>query len=114
MEAPMFSPEMKKGSIELLVLSLLRDRPRHGYEIGKLIELGSGGRLKFTLSTLYPTLYRMEKKGWIKGRWVEKEGQRRKLHYRLQPKGEKILTERRQNWKDFVTVINDILEWNHA
>ena len=61
----MFSPELKKGSIELLALSLLEGQPRHGYEIGKLIEAQSGGRLKFAVSALYPTFYRMEKKGWI-------------------------------------------------
>ena len=114
MEGHLFSPELKKGSIELLVLSLLRDRPRHGYEIGKLIELGSGGRLKFTLSTLYPTLYRMEKRGWIKGRWVEKEGQRRRYHYRLIPKGARVLAEQREKWDEFVAAIGKILELNNA
>jgi transcriptional regulator len=114
MEATLFSPEMKKGSIELLALSLLQDRPRHGYEIGKLIELGSGGQLKFTVSALYPTLYRMEKKGWIKGRWVEKEGQRRRYYYRLTRRGEKVLSEQRENWKEFVAAIGKILDMSHA
>jgi DNA-binding PadR family transcriptional regulator len=110
----MFSPELKKGSIELLTLSLLRDRPRHGYEIGKLMELGSGGRLRFTVSALYPTLYRMEKKEWIKGRWVEKEGQRRRYYYRLMPKGKAVLFEQRRNWQDYVAAINQILGPSHA
>lgn len=110
----MFSPELKKGSIELLALSLLRDRPRHGYEIAKLMELGSGGRLSFTVSALYPTLYRMEKNEWIKGRWVEKEGQRRRYYYRLMPKGKAILFERRKNWQEYVAAINQILGPSHA
>ena len=64
----MFSPALKKGSIEMLILSLVESRPRHGYEIGKLIESRSRGRLTFALPTLYPTLLRLESRGWIKGR----------------------------------------------
>ncbi len=110
----MFSPELKKGSIELLTLSLLSDQPRHGYEIGKLMEIGSGGRLKFTVSALYPTLYRMEQRQWIKGRWVEKEGQRRRYYYRLTPKGRAVLAEQRENWREYVTAINHIVDLSHA
>jgi len=110
----MFSPELKKGSIELLTLSLLRDRPRHGYEIGKLMELGSGGRLRFNVSALYPTLYRMEQKQWIKGRWVEKQGQRRRYYYRLMPQGKVVLLEQRRNWRDYVNAINQIVGPSHA
>ena len=78
----MFSPALKKGSIEMLILSLVEPRPRHGYEIGKLIETRSGGRLTFALPTLYPTLLRLENRGWIKGRWVEKPGERERCFYR--------------------------------
>jgi transcriptional regulator len=105
-----FSPELKKGSIELLILSLLKSRTRHGYEIGRLIELGSGGRLKFTVSALYPTLYRMEKRGWIKGRWVERAGQRRRYYYRLTALGETIMTEQRRNWDEFVSAMGQVLD----
>ena len=110
----MFSPELKKGSIELLTLRLLADRPRHGYEIAKLMELGSGGRLKFTISALYPTLYRMEKKEWIKGRWVEKEGQRRRYYYRLMPEGKAVLSEQLRTWQEYVDAVNQILGPSHA
>ena len=65
----MFSSQLKKGSVELLLLAILDEQARHGYEIGKLIELRSGGRLQFNISSLYPVLCRMEKKGWIKGEW---------------------------------------------
>ena len=87
----MFSAELKKGSTEMLVLSLLEGRPRHGYEIGKLIEARSGGRLTFALPTLYPTLLRLENRGWIKGRWVEKAGQRERCFYRLTADGRRVL-----------------------
>ena len=83
--------ELKKGSAELLILSLVEDRPRHGYDIGQLIELRSRGALRFNVASLYPLLYRLEKRGWIRGRWVEKAGQRRRRYYRLTPAGKKML-----------------------
>src|ERR1051326_2556256 len=79
--------ELKKGSAELLVLSLVETRARHGYEIGKLIEERSEGTLRFNIPSLYPLLYRLEKRGWIKGQWIEKPGQRRRRYYRLTPPG---------------------------
>jgi len=111
---PMFSAELKKGSTEMLVLSLLEARPRHGYEIGKLIEARSGGRLKFALPTLYPTLLRLENRGWIKGRWVEKAGQRERCFYRLMPEGRRVLAEQRKTWKAYVAAVNDVMSPNRA
>ena len=101
----MFSSELKKGSTEMLVLSLIESRPRHGYEIGKLIEARSGGRLKFALPTLYPTLLRLENRGWIKGRWVEKPGQRRRCHYRITDGGRKVLAAQRADWSRFIAAL---------
>ena len=80
MSSPMLDRELKKGSAELLILSLVEDRPRHGYDIGQLIELRSRGVLRFNVASLYPLLYRLEKRGWIRGRWVEKAGQRRRRY----------------------------------
>ena len=114
MSHKLFSPELKKGSIELLILSLLEARPRHGYEIGKLIEARSGGELQFRISSLYPTLCRMEKKGWIKGRWVEKEGQRRRCYYRLTSQGSEALAAQRESWSKFVAAIHRVIESSHA
>ncbi len=110
----MFSAEMKKGSMELLILSLLEGRPRHGYEIGKLIESTSGGRLKFALPSLYPTLLRMENRGLIKGRWTEKPGQRRRCFYRLTPKGKRMLAEQHETWREYTAAVNRVLGANHA
>ena len=98
--------ELKKGSAELLILSLVEDRPRHGYEIGNLIEQRSGGLLRFKVASLYPLLYRLEKRRWIQGRWVEKAGQRRRRYYRLTPEGKKILAAQRNSWRDFVEAMN--------
>jgi PadR family transcriptional regulator PadR len=109
-----FSPELKKGSAEMLILSLLEARARHGYEIGKLIEARSGGRLTFALPTLYPTLLRLENRGWIKGRWVEKAGERRRCFYRLTPEGRRILVEQRKTWEDFIGAVNAVMGDSHA
>jgi PadR family transcriptional regulator PadR len=100
--------ELKKGSAELLILSLVEARPRHGYEIGKLIETRSDGVVRFSVASLYPLLYRLEKRGWIDGRWVEKAGQRRRRYYRLTPEGRRVLADQRRGWRAFVTAINRI------
>src|SRR4029077_1549436 len=108
MASPGLDRELKKGSAELLILSLVEDRPRHGYDIGRLIALRSGGVLRFNVASLYPLLYRLEKRGWIRGRWVEKAGQRRRRFYRLTPAGRKVLATQRHGWKQFVQAINQI------
>ena len=100
--------ELKKGSAELLILSLIEKRDRHGYEISKLIEARSDGALRFNVASLYPLLYRLEKRGWIDGRWVEKAGQRRRRYYRLTAGGTKVLAAQRNKWRDFVEAINRI------
>ena len=106
--------EMKKGSAELLILSLVETRPRHGYEISKLIEARSDGVLRFNVASLYPLLYRLEKRGWIQGRWVEKAGQRRRRYYRLTREGRKVLAAQRSGWEQFVAAINRITEIERA
>lgn len=98
--------ELKKGSGELLILSLLEHQQRHGYELSKLIEARSGGSLQFRVASLYPLLYRLEKRGWIQGRWVEQAGQRRRRYYKLTPAGIKILTAQRSTWREFIRAIN--------
>jgi transcriptional regulator len=104
-----FSSELKKGSSEMLILSLLEVRPRHGYEIGKLIEARSGGRLTFALPTLYPTLLRLENRGWIKGRWIEKPGERRRCFYRLTAEGRQQLTAQRETWEAFIDTVKAVM-----
>lgn len=104
----MLDRELKKGSAELLILSLVEVRPRHGYEISKLIEARSDGVLRFNVASLYPLLYRLEKRGWIQGRWVEKAGQRRRRYYKLTREGRKVLAAQRSGWEAFVAAINRI------
>ena len=110
----MFSAELKKGSTEMLILALVEERARHGYEIGKLIEARSGGRLTFALPTLYPTLLRLENRGLIKGRWVEKAGERERCFYRLTPDGRRELARHRATWKAYVDAVNDVMGASNA
>jgi transcriptional regulator len=100
--------ELKKGSAELLVLSLVAVRARHGYEIGKLIEARSAGRIKFKVASLYPLLYRLEERGWIEGRWVERAGERRRRFYKLTTAGRRVLAEQRSTWRSFVEAMSRI------
>src|SRR5213080_1412615 len=114
MEARVLDRELKKGSAELLILSLVEVRPRHGYEISKQIETRSDGVLRFNVASLYPLLYRLEKRGWIEGRWVEKAGQRRRRYYRLTAAGKKVLVGQRSTWLAFVRAINQITGLENA
>ena len=106
--------EWKKGSAELLILSLLDGQPRHGYEIGKLIDLRSGGALHFHVASLYPLLYRLEERGWIQGRWVEKPNQRRRRYYRLTAGGQRVLALERKKWQEFAGAVGRIAGVQHA
>ncbi len=110
----MFSPELKKGSVELMILSLLDDQPTHGYELGKLIEVRSGGEIQFNVSSLYPVLYRMENDGWISGRWVERPGERRRCYYRLTRTGRDVLAEQRRQWAAYTAAVNLVIGGSHA
>jgi PadR family transcriptional regulator PadR len=106
--------ELKKGSAELMILSLLEDQSRHGYDIGRLIEQRSAGAVKFRVASLYPLLYRMERRGWISGRWVEKAGQRRRRYYHLTKAGHRVLAAQRRGWHEFVEAINRITGLENA
>jgi PadR family transcriptional regulator PadR len=106
--------EAKKGTAELVVLSLLEREPRHGYELAKLIEDRSGGALTFNFASLYATLYKLEERGWIQGRWVEKPGQRRRRYYKLTAGGREVLAAQRKEWQQFFEVIRDLAGVRYA
>jgi PadR family transcriptional regulator PadR len=96
---------LQKGSAEFLVLACLDGRDRHGYELARLIETRSGGRLSFQAATLYPLLYKLEKRGLVQGRWIEKPGERRRRFYRLTPTGRSALGSQRRAWAEFLEAI---------
>lgn len=106
--------ELKRGSTELLILALLEERSRHGYEIARLIDERSNGAISFHAASLYPTLYRLEHKDLIEGRWVERAGQRRRRYYRLTPAGRKVLASQRSLWDGFFDALNRVARVRHA
>ena len=110
----MLNAELKKGSAELLILSLVEDQPMHGYQLAKQIERQTEGVLSFYPASLYPTLYRLEKRGWLKACWTEKPGQRRRRYYTLTKAGQKVLAEQRSTWLKFVGAVNRIAGVSHA
>lgn len=106
--------EAKRGSAELLILALVEHESLHGYEIGRQIEARSDGTLTFTLAALYATLYRMEARRWISGRWVEKAGQRRRRHYRITETGRKVLAAQREDWARLINVLGQVAGVRYA
>jgi PadR family transcriptional regulator, regulatory protein PadR len=108
------SRELKKGPAELLILSLLDARPRHGYELCKAIEARSGGNITFHIDSLYPLLYRLEEREWIQGTWVEKAGQRRRRCYQLTADGRRVLARQRETWAIFVQSVQSVIGGEHA
>jgi len=100
--------ELKRGSADLIILAVLEQRARHGYEIAKLIDDRSDGVLRFHVASLYPMLYRMERRGWIDGKWIEKSGQRRRRYYRLTPQGKKVLLEQRTSWRELLSALQRV------
>jgi PadR family transcriptional regulator, regulatory protein PadR len=115
MEEPNHShQEWKKGGAELLILSLLEQQARHGYDLSKLIEARSAGALRFHVTTLYPLLYRLEERGLVQGRWVEKANQRRRRYYSLTAEGRKLLARQRRSWRGFVEAMSQVMGEEHA
>ena len=106
--------ELQRGSTELLILALLEERDRHGYDLRRLIDERSGGAISFHVASLYPTLYRMEDKDLIEGRWVEKPGQRRRRYYRVTAAGRKMLASQRNVWDTFFDALNRVAHIRHA
>ena len=110
----MLTAELKKGSAEFLILALLEHESKHGYQIGKQIELRSKGALTFHVASLYPLLYRMEARGWIVGRWVERAGERRRRYYTITSTGRDVLREQRRSWREFVSAVSRVARVRHA
>jgi transcriptional regulator len=105
---------VQKGSAEMIVLAMLETRERHGYELAKLIDSTSENKVQFHVASLYPLLYRLERKGLVQGRWVEKPNERRRRFYRITPEGRKTLARHRKTWKEFVNALNRLARFDHA
>jgi PadR family transcriptional regulator PadR len=110
----MVSSEMRKGSAEVLILGALEAEPRHGYDIARAIETESNGLIVFNTATLYPTLHRLEQRGLVVGRWVEKAGERRRRFYRITPSGRRLLKEQRRSWRAFFETLTRVARIHEA
>ena len=110
----MATADIQKGSAEMIVLALLEGRARHGYELAKLIETQSESKLQFHVASLYPLLYRLERKKLVEGKWVEKAGERRRRFYKLTPAGRRALAEQRRTWREFTDALHRLTGFNHA
>lgn len=104
----MIDANVKRGSAELAVMSLLERGALHGYEIAKRVEQETGGVLKFDVASLYPLLYRMEKDGWVVAEWQESESGRKRRCYKLTREGKKQLTPLRAQWRSFFEALNQL------
>jgi transcriptional regulator len=105
---PLTDRDLKRSGATLLVLALVAESPKHGYEIGKLIQERSGGAISFQMASLYPLLYRLEQRGWIAGAWRETRGQRRRRLYRITPAGRRVLAGERGIWQAFIRALDRV------
>jgi PadR family transcriptional regulator, regulatory protein PadR len=110
----MTAPDLRRGSAEMILLSLLEARSRHGYELAKLVESQSDMLVRYQVASMYPILYRMERKGLVRGTWIEKPNERRRRFYRLTPLGKRALAEQRRSWREFVRALHLLTGFNHA
>jgi len=110
----MIGSGIKRGTAELAILSVLEEGPLHGYEMARRIEEQTKGALRFTLAALYPMLYRMEQRGWIRGAWEISHSGRRKRCYRLTPSGKKKLSPLRKEWAELFGALKRLTKVAHA
>lgn len=106
--------DLQKSSSEIVLLALLEARPRHGYELAKLVESGSDEKLQYQVASIYPMLYRLEQKGLVRGKWIEKPNERRRRFYELTAQGRKALAAQRRTWREFFTALNRLTGFDHA
>jgi len=98
-----------RGTAEAMVLALLEARARHGYELAKLVAQKSQGALELHAASLYPLLYRLERRGWVAGRWVEKPGERRRRYYKLTAAGRRELASQRKSWRAYLAGLRAVI-----
>jgi DNA-binding PadR family transcriptional regulator len=110
----MDAKELQRASAEIILLALLESRPRHGYELAKLVESRSGEKLQYQVASIYPMLYRLERKALVRGRWIEKPNERRRRYYELTAAGRKALADQRRAWREFFTVLKQVTRFEHA
>jgi len=104
--------DFKKGGAEMMVLAVIEALPRHGYDIARRIDESSGGLLRFHVASLYPMLYRMERRKWIDGKWIEQPGRRRRRYYRLTAEGRRVLASQRRDWRSLISALDNVARFS--
>ena len=112
----MFTKEsgLLQGTLELLVLKTLSWGPMHGYGIASWIESATGDVLRVEEGSLYPALYRMTRKGWLRAEWGVSENNRRAKFYRLTPEGQRQFVEQTSGWRRFAEAVNQAVGMTQA
>jgi PadR family transcriptional regulator PadR len=103
-------PELMKGSADSLLLCLIGQQPMYGYQILKELERRSQGYFKFKEGTLYPALHRLEEAGLVLGKWQMLPSGRQRRYYYITDKGHRLLVVKRNQWQDFLTAMNLIIQ----
>lgn len=103
------SPELLRGTLDLLVLETLSHEPMHGWGIAQRIEEMSGDVFTVNQGSLYPALHRLEHRGWITSEWGASENGRRAKFYRLTAAGRRQLRSERTEWRRFVEAVEGVL-----
>ena len=104
----MIGTGVKRGTAELAILSVLESGALHGYEIARRIERQTRGKLRFTLASLYPLLYRMESKGWLRAEWQVSANGRKRRCYRVTASGKKRLVPLRAEWSELFQALRQL------
>jgi PadR family transcriptional regulator, regulatory protein PadR len=106
--------ELLKGTLSLLILSLLSRKPMYGYELAATVHRDTAGAFTWREGSLYPSLHKLQAGGMITGEWEEKETGRRRRYYHITKQGRAVLAEKRQDWAELCGAVNAILEKSHG
>ncbi|MHC4715198.1 MAG: PadR family transcriptional regulator [Planctomycetota bacterium] len=103
-------PELVKGTLSLLILSLLSREPMYGYQISATVKRETDGAFQWKEGSLYPALHKLEKDGLVRARWKSGQANRRRKYYHLTEKGRAVLREKRRSWEELSEAVRTILE----
>jgi transcriptional regulator len=106
--------ELLKGTLSLLILSLLSRKAMYGYEIAATVHRDTDGAFTWREGSLYPNLHKMQADGLIVGEWEEKETGRKRRYYHITDQGRAALQEKIRSWTELCHAVNVILEKSHG
>jgi PadR family transcriptional regulator, regulatory protein PadR len=106
--------ELVKGTLSLLILSLLSRRAMYGYEIAATVHQDTDGAFQWREGSLYPNLHKLQADGLITGEWEEKDTGRKRRYYHITAKGKAALKEKCRSWNALCQAVNTVLEKSHG